>query len=73
MRHLTVMNRHAEEIGGHDLLDVIGKQRAPGLGWRAPAASDGPGHGRSTDVGAELQEFAVDSRRTSERIGCATL
>jgi hypothetical protein len=33
-KHLTVMNQYDEEIGGHDLLDVIGEQRAPGLGWR---------------------------------------
>ena len=60
---------HDEEIGGHDLIDVIGEERPPGLGRRAPAASHVSGHGRLTDVDAELQEFAVDSRRTPERIG----
>jgi hypothetical protein len=45
---------HDEEIGGHDLIDVIGKERPPGLGRRALVASHVSGHGRLTDVDAEL-------------------
>jgi hypothetical protein len=47
---------HDEEIGGRDLIDVIGEERAPSLGRRAPVASHVSGHGRLTDVDAELQE-----------------
>ena len=28
-------SRHDEEIGGRDLVDMIGEKRPPGLGWRA--------------------------------------
>ena len=36
---------HDEEIGGHDLIDVIGKERPPGLGRRAPPADHVLCHG----------------------------
>jgi hypothetical protein len=60
---------HDEEIGRYHLIHMIGEECPPGLGGRAAAARHVSGHGRLTDVDAELQEFTVDSRCTPERIG----
>ena len=61
--------RHHEEVRRHDLSDVIRQERAPGLRRRAPMADHVFGDGGLTDVHAHLQQFAVDPRRTPERIG----
>jgi hypothetical protein len=47
---------HDEEIGGYHLIHMIGEECPPGLGRRASAARHVSGHGRLTDVDAELQE-----------------
>src|SRR5439155_19129018 len=51
-------------------IDVIGKERPPVLGRRALVASHVSGHGRLADLEAELQEFAMASRRTPELVRC---
>jgi hypothetical protein len=42
--------RDDEEIGCHDLADVIAQERAPGLGWPLAAAPHAFGDRRLTDV-----------------------
>jgi hypothetical protein len=46
--------RHDQEIGGHDLIDMIGEERPPRLGRRVPVARHVLGHRRLTDVDAEF-------------------
>jgi hypothetical protein len=60
--------RHDEEVGRHDLVDMIGEEGAPGLGrWTPP-----PGHvfrdRGLTDLNPKLQQLAVDTGCTSQRI-----
>ena len=60
--------RDDEEIGGHDLLDVIGQEGAPRLRRWCGRARHVLRHGGLRDLHAELQEFAVDPRRAPQRI-----
>ena len=60
--------RDDEEIGGHDLGAVIREKRAPGLGGWSPTPNQVFRDRRLTDVDAELQEFAVETWRTPQRV-----
>jgi hypothetical protein len=59
---------HDEQVGGHDLAGVIREERPPGLRRWARMPTQVFRDGRLTDGNAELLQFAVDSRRTPERI-----
>jgi hypothetical protein len=54
--------RHYEEIGGRDLLEVIRQEGAPGFATAAFRDR------RLADPDPELQELAVDSGRTPQRL-----
>ena len=58
---------HDEEIGGHDLIDVIGEERPPRLGRWSSVSGHVFGDRGLADVCAKLQERAVNSRRTRAR------
>jgi hypothetical protein len=60
---------HDQEIGGHDLLDMIRQESLPLLGrWSSVPAHVLRDCGLA-DVDAELQEFSVDSWCAPERVG----
>ena len=52
---------YCEEIDGDEVLDMVGQERAPGLGWRGASLGDQPGDGALGHGGAKLEEFAMDS------------
>lgn len=58
-----------EEVGGHNLVDVISEECSPGLRWRTSVARHVSRDRGLADIDAELQKFAVDSWRASERVG----
>jgi hypothetical protein len=58
-----------EEISRDDLADVILQERAPGLGWRLASAPHVFRDGRLTDVDPEFQQFAMNPRCASTRVG----
>jgi hypothetical protein len=60
--------RDDEEIGRHDLADVIPQERAPGLRGRPAPATRVFRDGRFTDVDPEFQQFAVNPRRAPARV-----
>ena len=59
---------HDEEIGGRDLVNVIGEERPPRLAWRALATRHVFRDRGFADVDAQLQELAVNPRRAPQRI-----
>jgi hypothetical protein len=60
--------RDHEEIGRHNLADVIPQERAPGLGRRLVVATHVFRDGRLTDVDSEFQQFAMNPRRAPARV-----
>ena len=60
--------RYDDGVGGHDLAGVIGEERAPRLRRRGLAASHVLGDSGLTDRDAKLLQFAMNPRRTLERI-----
>ena len=59
---------HGEEVDRDQVADMVGEERPPGLrGLGAPLRHE-PGDGALGDVDAELQELAVDARRTPQGI-----
>ena len=61
---------HREEIHGHDHLAMIGEESEPAFGWIAavPRASQISGYRALRDLEADLQELAMDLRRSPGRI-----
>ena len=59
---------NGEEIDGDQVLDVIGEERLPGLGWRCAPPRHEPGNGSLGHVDAELEELGMNTWRTPERI-----
>ena len=57
-----------EEIGSHDLADMIREKRAPGLRGRLTPPHDVLRDGRLTDVDPEFQQFAMNPRRAPPRV-----
>ena len=60
--------RHDEQIGGHDLARVVGEEGPPGVRRRARMPFHECRDGRLTDRDSHLLQFAMDPRRTPERI-----
>src|SRR2546422_9322588 len=60
---------NGEEIDGDDVPDVIGQERAPRLRRRGAAFREQAGDGALSDGDSELEEFAMDSWSTPQRIG----
>lgn len=49
--------------------DVVREERLPGLGWRAAVPDQVLRHGGLGELDTHLEQFAVDARRTPQRIG----
>src|SRR6476620_8852417 len=65
--------RHDEQIHRGDAVGMIAKERPPALGWRVSSLCHILGHAGLSDINAELEEFSMDPRRSSQRIGNAHL
>src|ERR1700743_1104361 len=52
---------------------MIAEERPPALGWRVSSLGHVLGHAGLSDIDAELEEFAMDPRRSPQRIGDAHL
>ena len=61
--------RHREEIDGYQLTEVVVKKRLPRLSRWPAESSENSGDGALGDLDAEHLQFAVNSRRTPQRIG----
>ena len=61
---LMITSRHNEQINRTNMRGVIAQKGLPALRWR-PASSDHVfGHGRVGDREAQLEQLAVDARRS---------
>ena len=60
--------RNHEEIGRHDLADVIPQKRGPGLRGRLTAAHHVFRNGRLTEIDPEFQPFAMNPGRAPPRV-----
>ena len=73
VEHLKTDRRNGEEVDRHDGPDVILKEGPPGLRGRLSPTCKVLAHARFADIDAQFEQFAVDSRRTPERIVVAHL
>src|SRR6202043_1396127 len=65
--------RHDKHIHSRDAVGMIAKERPPALGRRVSSLGHVLGHAGLSDIDAELEEFAMDPRRSPQRIGNAHL
>ena len=73
IEQLEADGRHDEQVDRTDVRDVIAQEGLPALRWR-PASSDHVlGDGRLGDLEAQLEQLAVDARRTPKRVRLAHL
>src|SRR5262245_21698638 len=59
---------HDKQVHGRNLRRVVAQKRAPSLTWRSTALNHMPGNARLRDFKAELEQFAVDARRSPQRV-----
>ena len=60
---------NGEEVDRHEVPDMVGEERAPGLRGGCAPLRHQPGDGAFGHLEAQLQEFAMDSGRTPQGIG----
>ena len=65
--------RHDEQIHRRDPIRVVAEECPPALGRRVSSPDHVLGHAGLSDIDAELEEFAMDPRRSPQRIGNAHL
>jgi len=65
--------RHDQEVHGGDACRMVVEKGLPRLQPRSPALRHVLGDHRLSDLNAKLEQFAVNARRTSQRIGQAHL
>src|SRR6266849_4062451 len=65
--------RHDKHIDGSDTLGLIAQEATPGRGRRSSPSHHVLRNGGLADLDAELEQLAVDPRRTPERVGSAHL
>src|SRR6202162_3162400 len=65
--------RHDEHIDRSNPISVIADKGSPALGRRVSSPDYVLGHAGLADLDAELEEFAMDPRRSPQRIGNAHL
>ena len=70
IQELKTQRGHSKEIHGDDRFAMIGEESEPAFGWiaAAPRASQISGYGALRDLAADLQELAMDLRRSPGRI-----
>jgi hypothetical protein len=60
--------RHGEEVDRDQVLDMVSEERPPGLRGAGAVLRHEAGHGALGDIDAELEELAVDARRSPQGI-----
>lgn len=68
VENLKANRRHREKIDGNHTLDVVFQKCPPSLRGRFPATDPIFTHAGFADLDAEFEEFAVNARRTPERV-----
>ena len=63
--------RHHEQVHRRDPIRMIAKKGLPALRWRSPPPRHVFGHAGLPDVDSKLEQFAMDPRRSPQRIGKA--
>ena len=71
--HPKCQRRDHEEIDRDELADMIRQEGTPGLGRRGPTADHVFSDRGFSDLDAELQQLAVDTRGTPGRVGVTHL
>src|SRR5262249_39981099 len=64
---------HDKQINRANMRDVIAKESLPALRWRFAPSDHVLGHGRLGDLEAQLEQLAMDARRTPQRVRLAHL
>jgi len=67
-QHASGDGRDREEVHGDQGRCVIGQECSPGLGGRTTPSREQSRHGPLRDRDAQLAQFAMDPRRSPERI-----
>ena len=62
-----------EQVHGGNVRRVVTQEGPPSLAWRPPSLDHVFGDTRLRDLKPELEQFAVDARRTPKHILCAHL
>ena len=73
VQHLKTNGRHREEVDRYHGLEVILQEGPPGLRRWLAASHHIPGTTGLANVDAQLEQFAVDARRSPQRIVVAHL
>ena len=60
--------RSNEQVHGGNVGRVITQKGAPSLAWRSASLDHVLGHARLSDLKPELEQFAMDARRSPERV-----
>ena len=68
IKKLEADGRHDKQIDSGDVRSVIAEKGLPALRRRPASSHDILGDGRLGDLDAELEQFAVDTRRAPERV-----
>src|ERR1700694_4122494 len=70
IQQLNANGRHYEQIHGGNVRRVVSQKGPPFLTWRPASLDHIPGDTWLSDAKPELEQFAVDSRRTPKQILC---
>jgi hypothetical protein len=68
IKQLEADGRHDKQIDSGDVRSVIAEKGLPALRRRPASSHDILGDGRLGDLDAELEQFAVNTRRTPQRV-----
>src|SRR6266851_8283531 len=68
MERLEANGRHDEHVHGRDVCRVVTEKSFPGLRPPSPTLGHVLGDGRLRDLEAELEQFAVDARRSPKQV-----
>src|SRR5215472_17884775 len=71
IQHLKANGRHREEVDRYHALHMVLEKSSPGLGWRFSFAHQVFADTGFADVDDELEQFAVDARRSPKRVFAA--
>src|SRR5260370_42400838 len=73
MTKLGAYGRHGDKADGGHGRRVVAKKAAPPLTWSPASLDHVLGDGRLGDLKAELEQLAVDARRSPKQVLCAHL
>jgi hypothetical protein len=65
IEQLEANSGHDEQVNRTNMRGVIAKESLPAMRWRSAPSDHILGHGRLGDLEAQLEQLAVDARRTS--------